>query len=64
MSPGHEDFIVRAVPGAISKVVRLWDYVGLESIEDPIGQDLSAFVACRELMTEALEAWVKSEWDS
>jgi protein-tyrosine-phosphatase len=64
MSPEHEDYIVRDSRAAASKVVRLWEWVGLDRIDDPIGRPLHAFTACRDTMTEAIEAWIKSEWGS
>ncbi len=60
MSPKHEDFIASHAPHVMKKVVRMWEWSEREltQIDDPVGQDLVAFRACRDLLSECIDAWL------
>lgn len=62
MSPRHEAFLVAHVPESSPKIVRMWEFADVEihQIADPVGQDLDAFRACRDLLDRCLDNWLDS----
>ena len=64
MAPQHEDELLRSDASLRPKIVRLWDYANepgkplLTHIPDPIGKDIETFRHARDLIQQALVAWV------
>lgn len=63
MSPTHARFLEANTPQVLSRVVPVWNFSGqtppLDEIADPVGKDLQAFRACRDLLEECLEHWLE-----
>lgn len=61
MEPKHERQLLERAPELEDKIVRLWEYADRRldppGIEDPVGDDLETFRACRDLIDECLDAW-------
>ncbi len=62
MAPRHEAFLVQAAPSLAPKIVRTWEFADtpLTQIDDPVGRDLLAFRACRDLLDVCLDNWFDS----
>lgn len=62
MSPRHEDFLMQRLKHLRPKIVRMWEYATdeLAQIDDPVGQDLAAFRACRDLLDVCVDNWIDS----
>lgn len=60
MAPRHEAAILESSPLVAPKIVRMWDWAeaDLQQINDPVGRDLAAFQACRDLLTECVHSWL------
>ena len=60
MAPNHEAYLNKLAPGL--PIVRMWEYFDspLAEIEDPVGKDLDAFRACRDILEVCLRRWVDS----
>lgn len=61
MAPRHERALLRQDPSLSARIVRLWEHhpeLELEQIDDPVGQDLEAFRACRDVIQASLESWL------
>ncbi|MFU8804609.1 MAG: low molecular weight phosphatase family protein [Bradymonadaceae bacterium] len=62
MSTRHEDAILAQDPSLEARLVRLWLYDSETrhetGIPDPVGQDLAAFVGCRDLIDRCLNRWL------
>ena len=56
MSPKHADRVLQLSRGAA--VVRLWEYLNLDEIKDPVGQSLEVFRECGNIIDEALDLWI------
>ena len=62
MAPRHEDALVKLDPNLEDNIVRMWAYgahdESLTQIDDPVGQDLDAFITCRKRLDICLDAWI------
>ena len=61
MAPKHEEAL-RAFEGFESRIVRMWEWAEhpMAKIEDPVGQDITAFRACRDLLDGCVKRWMDS----
>lgn len=63
MSPRHEEYILRISPHLNRRLVRLWTYsddpAQSEGIIDPVGKGADEFRACRQVLIQSLDAWLK-----
>jgi protein-tyrosine phosphatase len=61
MSPRHEQFLMQHLPHLADRLVRMWEYApsDLDQISDPVGQDVEAFRACRDLLEECVKTWIE-----
>lgn len=63
MSPGHEKALLEMDPALAPKIQRMWSYAKppgrLDEIEDPVGQDLDAFIACRDELVACIDEWAR-----
>ena len=60
MESAHRDFILRAAPAVGPRIVLMGSLDpegGPAEIDDPVGQDLDAFRACRDRIQRAILAW-------
>ncbi len=60
MAPTHEKALLDAEPALQPKIRRMWEYnsEGLTQIDDPVGKDLEAFRACRDLLIDCVQEWL------
>lgn len=60
MAPRHEAHLRQVAPRVVSRIVRMWEWADepLEQIDDPVGKDLAAFRACREVLDRCLDRWL------
>ena len=62
MAPHHANGLAELDSSLEDKIVRLWTYGEhvdpLVEIADPVGQDLDAFVECRERLDVCLDSWI------
>ncbi len=59
MSPKHAAHVLKLSQSA-NVVVRLWEYVKLDDIHDPVGKDVEEFRKCGAIINEALDAWIET----
>lgn len=68
MSTRHETAILSLDPALEERLVRLWHYDDEtregSGIPDPVGQDLLAFIACRDLLDRCLDAWIEERFEA
>lgn len=68
MSTRHEAAILGLDPALEERLVRLWHYDDEtregSGIPDPVGQDLAAFIACRDLLDRCLDAWIDERFEA
>jgi len=64
MAPKHEKALLELDAGLDEKIVRMWEFgehpSPLSEVVDPVGQDLGAFVKCRDRLLICLDAWINS----
>ena len=62
MAPRHETLIRQRCPAALPRIVRMWEFADedLEQIADPVGRDIEAFRACRDLLDRCMDNWIDS----
>lgn len=56
MSPKHAEKVKMLSRDA--NIVRLWEYLDLEEIEDPVGKPIANFRECAEIIDNALKLWI------
>ena len=63
MAPRHEAALLKLDHSLDEKIQRMWAFgkhpTLLDEIVDPVGQDLAAFVECRDRLSLCLDAWVQ-----
>ena len=65
MEEHHAKKLLQRAPDLAPRIVRLWQHYDgplgpLTGISDPVGKNLDAFRACREVLEIALERWAAS----
>lgn len=60
MAPQHERALLDADATLKPKIRRMWEYSSddLSQIDDPVGKDLDAFRACRDLLLDCVQDWL------